>query len=99
MCGSHRKHRRHLIAKIHVKTASREVTTETFNVTQSDLSNSSPVCQCPLPTASVVTEVELFTKVVANSSLVVRSTVDGSEVKVKVKVVVGGVAWEAQCGR
>ena len=86
--------------KVHVKTATREATSETFNVTQPELSNCSPVCRCPLPTACVVTDVEFSTKVIGSSPVVKSTVEDGSEVKVK--VVVGaevGVVWEAQCGR
>ena len=81
--------------KVRVKTAvSREATSETFNVTQCDLSDRCcPVCQCTLLSTGVA-KVAFVTKVVASSSVV---TVDGGskEVKVEVKVVV----WAGQCGR
>ena len=64
------------IARVNAKTAAREATIETFNVTQSDFSNCSPVCRCLLPAVSVVTTVEFSTR-----SSVVNSTLEnGSEV-------------------
>jgi len=66
--------------------------TETFNVTQPDLSNSWPICRL-----SVVTTVEISATVVGSSTVV---KVDaGSKVKLGVKDGVKIVVWAGQCGR